>query len=397
MAAVPVSSVDGTAPPPWYPNALVDRTFDPSTFQEGLPSPWGRFYGWDINEALSVEWWNGEGEGRWGAWPTDITSVKVVSQHRWGTVAHLDDKWVAHLYPFQTGRDVSTLALHEPWKAALSASPLLLPVAGLKNQRGDQLAVFPMHSVLARTEVEQRPHQAVQTVGAVHAALVPFATPNTERRWNDRLKAVEDRLKTTTLWRAPHTRHVVGLPSVHVGLDHLAIKGESMMVVPLPRSLVDHLLAPDERLPGVATVAMMEQRFSMKDLFASAGSRRAFYEAWGTIVPSTWTSPGSLSTAKGGVWIWRYHAMLLMLGEARAYGLAKQAKQCDGWLFDVSRIQARLGELRTVHALRKGGYWAAVAVAILGSGPIQIPFVVGVLGVAVAAHVVHQRRMPPPF
>ena len=163
-------------------------------------------------------------------------------------------------------------------------------------------------------------------------------------------------------------------------------------------SLVDHLLAPDERLPGVATVAMMEQRFSMKDLFASAGSRRAFYEAWGTIVPSTWTSPGSLSTAKGGVWIWRYHAMLLMLGEARAYGLAKQAKAMRWLAFSMSsRIQARLGELRTVHALRKGGYWAAVAVAILGSGPIQIPFVVGALGVAVAAHVVHQRRMPPPF
>jgi hypothetical protein len=142
---------------------------------------------------------------------------------------------------------------------------------------------------------------------------------------------------------------------------------------------------------------MMEQRFSMNELFASTGSRQSFYEAWGTIVPSTWTSPGSLSTANGGVWIWRYHAMLLMLAEARAYGLAKQAKQCDRWLFDVSRIQARLGELRTVHALRKGGAWAAVAAAILGSGPIQIPFILGAVGVAVAAHVVHQRRMPPPF
>jgi hypothetical protein len=397
MAAVPDSSSDDAAFPPWYPHALVDRTFDPSTFGEGLPSPWGRFYGWDTNEALSVEWWSGEAEGRWGAWPTSITSITVVSQHRWGTVIHLDDAWVAHLYPFQTGRDVSTLALYEPWKEALSASPLLLPIAGLKNQRGDQLAVFPLHSSLARTEVEQQPHQAVQAVGAVQAALVPFATPNTERRWNDRLKSVEDRLKTTTLWRAPHTRHVVGLPSVHAGLDHFALEGESMVVIPLPRSLVDHLLAPDERLPGVATIAMMEQRFSMNDLFASTGSRQSFYEAWGTIVPSTWTSPGSLSTANGGVWIWRYHAMLLMLAEARAYGLAKQAKQCDRWLFDVSRIQARLGELRTVHALRKGGAWAAVAAAILGSGPIQIPFILGAVGVAVAAHVVHQRRMPPPF
>ncbi len=397
MAAVPESSVGDAAPPPWYPHALVDQACELTDFAQGLPSQWGRFYGWNIDAALDVDWWNGEGEGRWGAWPTDLTSVTLVSQHRWGAEVHLDDTWVAHLYPFQTSRDVSTLALYEPWKEALSASPLLLPVAGLKNNRGDQLVVFPMHTTLGREGVEKRAHQAVQAVGAVHAALVPFVTPNTERRWNERLKAVEDRLKTTTLWRAPHTRHVVGLPAVHVGLDHVVLENESMMVIPLPRPLVDHLLAPEERLPGVATIAMMEQRLSMNDLFTSAGNRRAFYEAWGEVVPSTWTSQGSLSTANGGVWIWRYHAMLLMLAEARAYGLKNQVQQCDGWLFDVSRIQARLGELRTVHALRKGGVWAAVAGALLGSGPIQIPFVVGAAGVAFVAHIVHLRRIPPPF
>jgi hypothetical protein len=89
--------------------------------------------------------------------------------------------------------------------------------------------------------------------------------------------------------------------------------------------------------------------------------------------------------------------MLLMLAEARAYGLKKQAKQCDRWLFDVSRIQARLGELRTVHAVRRGGVLAALAAGIIGSGPVQIPFVLGSMGVALAAHLVHQRRMPPPF
>ena len=52
MAAVPESSVGDAAPPPWYPHALVDRTCEPSTFAEGLPSQWGRFYGWDIHVGL---------------------------------------------------------------------------------------------------------------------------------------------------------------------------------------------------------------------------------------------------------------------------------------------------------------------------------------------------------
>ena len=86
-----------------------------------------------------------------------------------------------------------------------------------------------------------------------------------------------------------------------------------------------------------------------------------------------------------------------MLAEARAYGLKQQATQCDRWLFDVSRIQARLGELRTVHAVRRGGMWAAIAAALLGSGPVQVPFVLGSAGAALVAHILHQRRMPPPF
>ena len=99
----------------------------------------------------------------------------------------------------------------------------------------------------------------------------------------------------------------------------------------------------------------------------------------------------------GGVWIWRYEAMLLMLAEARAYGLSDQAKQCDRWLLDVSRIQARLGELRTVYAIRKGGIYAAIAAAIIGSGPLHIPFVVGALLCSGVAHGIYRRRLPPPY
>ena len=398
MAAAPKSLADAKEQPPWYPGALLEVPCDTSSFESGLPSPWGRVYGWSVIDALQPGWWQGPHEGIWGDWPTEVGHVEILSQGVSGITVLVDDAFVAHLYPFQTGKDVSNLALFEPWRTSLDGAPLLLPIAGMKNQHGDQIAVFPRHQAVEPSDAVPRAHELVNTLARIHAALVPHATPNTERRWNERLKAVEDQLKTTTLWRAPHTKHVVGLPPVNAHLGCFAdVEGGGLVVVPQPRPLVDHLLAPEERLPGVATVAMLEQLLSLEDVFATTAERREFYERWGAVVPSGWTSPSTLSTANGGVWIWRYHAMLLMLAEAKAFGHKERVKQCDRWLFDVSRIQARLGELRTVHAVRRGGLWVAVIAAVFGSPAVQLPTVVGSLAVSLVAHTVHQRRMPPPF
>lgn len=398
MAAAPKSLADAKEQPPWYPGALLEVPCDTSSFESGLPSPWGRVYGWSVIDALQPGWWQGPHEGIWGDWPTEVGHVEILSQGVSGITVLVDDAFVAHLYPFQTGKDVSNLALFEPWRTSLDGAPLLLPIAGMKNQHGDQIAVFPRHQAVEPSDAVPRAHELVNTLARIHAALVPHATPNTERRWNERLKAVEDQLKTTTLWRAPHTKHVVGLPPVNAHLGCFAdVEGGGLVVLPQPRPLVDHLLAPEERLPGVATVAMLEQLLSLEDVFATTAERREFYERWGAVVPSGWTSPSTLSTANGGVWIWRYHAMLLMLAEAKAFGHKERVKQCDRWLFDVSRIQARLGELRTVHAVRRGGLWVAVIAAVFGSPAVQLPTVVGSLAVSLVAHTVHQRRMPPPF
>ena len=398
MAAAPKSLADAKEQPPWYPGALLEVPCDTSSFESGLPSPWGRVYGWSITDALQPGWWQGPHEGIWGDWPTEVGHVEILSQGVSGITVLVNDAFVAHLYPFQTGKDVSNLALFEPWRTSLDDAPLLLPIAGMKNQHGDQIAVFPRHQAVEPSDAVPRADELVNTLARIHAALVPHATPNTERRWNERLKAIEDQLKTTTLWRAPHTKHVVGLPPVNAHLGCFAdVEGGGLVVVPQPRPLVDHLLAPEERLPGVATVAMLEQLLSLEDVFATTAERREFYERWGAFVPSGWTSPSTLSTANGGVWIWRYHAMLLMLAEAKAFGHKERVKQCDRWLFDVSRIQARLGELRTVHAVRRGGLWVAVIAAVFGSPAVQVPTVVGSLAVSLVAHTVHQRRMPPPF
>ena len=239
--------------PAWFPHALVDRPCDPATFAEGLPSPWGRIHGWNYTAALDPAWWTSEGEGRWGEWPRTVTTVKVVSETRHAVVVHLDGEWTAHLYPFLTGKEVSTLALYAPWAASLNAAPVMMPVAGVQRDDADIVVVFPQHACTASVDASE----LATTVGQVHAAMVEHHTPNTERRWNDRLKAMEDGLKSTTLWRAPHTKHVVGLPPLHLSVEGLVATSNGLRVVPQPRSLVDHLLAPAERLPGMATMASL--------------------------------------------------------------------------------------------------------------------------------------------
>ena len=59
------------------------------------------------------------------------------------------------------------------------------------------------------------------------------------------------------------------------------------------------------------------------------------------------------------------------------------------------RFQAQLlGEVLDQFTVRTG-IIAAIAAVLIGSGPVQLPFILGSVGVALAAHVVYQRRMPP--
>ena len=90
--------------------------------------------------------------------------------------------------------------------------------------------------------------------------------------------------------------------------------------------------------------------------------------------------------------------MLLLLAEGRAYGLDEQVKRCEAWLRDVSRIQARLGELRTVLAVRKAGMYSALVIGALAlNGAGGWPLVVGAALASVLAHLTYRQRLPDPI
>lgn len=384
--------------PPWFPKGLVVVPERLDSLEGGLPTPWGRLHGWDPKPAFHAAWWSGQADQAWGEWPASVNAVKVVGHHRWGVEVHLDDHLTAHVYPLQTGHDVSTLALHGAWHTALERTELLLPVGGLKNERGDLVTVFPRHHV-SSVEAEANassPTTLVARWGALHSALATHATPNAERRWNERLKAIEDRLKTHTLWRAPHTSAVVGLPPVHPGMANLGEDGS--VLVPLPRPLANHLLCQPQRRPGLANAAVLEQELALLGRFTDLSEREAFYAAWAAEVPPAWSSTSAWSSANGGVWIWRYEAMLLLLAEGRAFGMADQVTRCEMWLRDVSRIQARLGELRTVLAVRKGTMWSALAAGAWSVGGAGAwPLTAALAAVSLLAHGAYRQRLPAPI
>lgn len=393
-----MGSTAGSEVPPWFPTGLTDQAYDPSAFKKGLPSPWGRFYGWDWTIATTPTWWNQSSDTTWGDWPSEVNKVHVLEHTRHSVIVDLDGRFIAHLFPFQTGTDVSTLALFQPWREALNSAPLLMPIGGMKDEQGDMAIIYPHHEHEPLQSQQAQP--LAEALGRLHKPLAAFATPNTERRWNERLKSIEGHLKTTTLWRAPHTRNVLGLPTVYPSM--LVRASDAVQFIPGPRPLMDHLLCADERLPGAAMMGRLEQRLALGGRFESSDERQAFYEAWAQHLPPSWSSPSSISTVNGGLWIWRYEAILLMLAEARAYGLEEQVKQCEGWLNDVSRIQARLGELRSMHGLRKTGLWGALATVLITwdaqnwSG-LPGAVIVTLLTMAGIGHVLYRRRLPSPY
>ena len=336
--------------PPWYPSGLTSEALDPSNLELGRRTPWGRIWGWNYSEALDASWWQNSPDSWWGVWPKNVGSVRIVAHTQNKIIVALGEDFIVHIYPLQTGSDVSTLVRYRPWGEILKDERVILPIGGLQNENGDQLCMFPYHEIHTPQEAAKNLqsrnelHALGSAVGRLHSALKQEATPNTEWRWNARLKAIEGTLKTTTLWRAPHTKHVQGLPPFHIGLDGIHW-GEDVTLVPQPRPLVDHLLCENERMPPIATLAHLEQTIALRGGFSDSVPRASFYAGWEAKTPPTWGGR-FLRNLKGGVWIWRYEAILLELARARAFKQPEAESMCMGWLNDVSRIQAKLGVLR---------------------------------------------------
>jgi hypothetical protein len=353
--------------PVWWPSGIAQQSMAEANEAGELRTSSGRIQLWDTSEVSTAAWWNSPpGNGvKWGQWPHEVTTVTLVSEDSHGFIVRLDDAWLARVCPFLVGEDVSRMARYEPWHASLDGLPVVLPVGGWSASSHDRVLIYAHYESASIPRDASNIIALATSMGAIHASLAAFETPNTERLWNDRLKAMEDELKPHTMWRAPHTSATVGLPPLHFNLNHLATIDQGLAWIAMPRTVADALVCQPERLPSIASLMRLERQWSQHtDLDAT--HRQSLLTAWGAAAPRAWSKGKALSTALGGAWVWRYNAVLEQLFHARTYGDTALEQTSLDWLGEVSRLQARLGTLR----MWKSGFWVAltgVIVAYVGN------------------------------
>ena len=389
--------------PAWWPSGIALSSIDEAISEGTVRTSFGKTTVWDFEPYLQPNLWNSSLEVgvQWGDWNFEVQTVEVQTVSKNGLVVILNDAYTASILPFGVGDDVSRLYRYEPWNSALVGHSVLLPIAGWTVDGNDRILVYPRYELKPFDGQTSTVMDLTRTVGGIHSALVGFSTPNTERRWNDRLKAIEDELKTKTMWRAPHANTTVGLPRLHLSIDSLTEVDGVLNFVPMSRSLAEHLLCENDRLPSLATLMMLEHQWARRDGL-SEQQRQQLLETWGTSVPVEWSSRTALSTVRGGAWVWRYHATLLELAQATAFAETSIKEDCQKWLRDVSRLQAHLGTLR----MWKSGQWVGftgLAVAFfsyrLDSFLPQQSLALAVLsfGVVVASNAVYRLKDPKAY
>lgn len=389
--------------PAWWPSGIALSSIDEALSEGTVRTSFGKTTVWDFEPYLQPNLWNSSLEVgvQWGDWNFEVQTVEIQSVSKNGLVVTLNDAYTASILPFGVGDDVSRLYRYEPWNSALVGHSVLLPIAGWTVDGNDRILVYPRYELKPFDGQASTVMDLTRTIGGIHSALVGFSTPNTERRWNDRLKAIEDELKTKTMWRAPHANTTVGLPRLHLSIDSLTEVDGVLNFVPMSRSLAEHLLCENDRLPSLATLMMLEHQWARRDGL-SEQQRQQLLETWGASVPVEWSSRTALSTVRGGAWVWRYHATLLELAQATAFAETSIKEDCQKWLRDVSRLQAHLGTLR----IWKSGQWVGftgLAVAFfayrLDSFLPQQSLALAVLsfGVVVASNAVYRLKDPKAY
>ena len=341
--------------PAWWPNGIVQTPYDSSFIGEAVTS-FGRLKIWDFNPTLELEWWqDSTSRGKfWGEWPA-VKVLEVIQADRYGVLLNLNGTHIARICPFEVGNDISRMVRHEPWNIALNGQSIVLPSMVWSVDGHDRIIVYPCFNLLSVEESHSMRYRIVESVGQIHASLDQFSTPNTERIWNDRLNEIESALKTNTLWRAPHSKFTVGLPRLNLDIEAVTLVEGKPMLLPQPRTITEHLLCNQERLPGLATLMALERQWSEFET-PTEESRKQLLNSWLIQAPPSYSKGKALSTLLGGPWVWRYHATLLTLGQAMIFSDNELERNSIKWLSDVSRLQAHLGILR----FWKSGLWGGI-------------------------------------
>ena len=378
---------------PW-PTGLL-----PEGSEGTVPTPWGpvTVLSGSVEDLLTVR------DGRWG---TSIEGAVVEAMHadrhgRWYRAEHEGADYAVLMCSFGTGRALSSLAQQADRAEALRATKRIqLPVGGCTVDGHDLLFIWPHASALGIHDVDLL--EQFRVAGTVLGALEPWSTPPVERRWNDAMATVEQRLGTSTLWRAPHDRATVGLPDLQLSFHSLVEGAEGPRFRPLPRTVDEALTDVVGRRPGLAHAMALEGEAVEAGRATEAGGPEAWFNAWSEGAPAAWSNPRARSTYRGGLWIWRYANVMRWRGRALAWDDDELQAATKSWLEDVDRLQARLGVLRMWRSLLwlgAAGLAAAWYAHALGSLTQTASLALAGASVAVAAGgwMRYRAAEPAPF
>ena len=341
----------------WWPRGLAIGSIDDAISNQEITTKWGKLSCFDVRETREPSWWNKQDNGCWGSFSElNVQSVKQILQQGNHTLLQLDEAYTALVYSIPTSDSTSMLARKSAWASALESTSILLPVAGMRIEGNDAVVVFPRFDLTYDTDIEW----ISTSLGLAQTSLEPFSTPNDQNRWNNRLKSVEDALRPNTLWRAPHTKHTVGLPALRIHPSWVGEIDGKRALIPMNQRVSEHLLCGDERLPALAELIHMEGRWVENNGY-TRNDIEAMLETWSSVTPSVWSSKKALSTVLGGAWIWRYYDVLFTYAEAVLYDDKKGLESAKSWLKDVTRLQAHLGVLR----VWKSGVWVGITTMIV--------------------------------
>lgn len=394
------------AEPVWWPSEICKTSIEDSQSTLLCRTSFGKTSFWDYSPLLDSQWWqqNPEDGVCWGDWPQNAKSIAIICEDKDGILAKLsgqDEQWMVRVCPLDVGQDVSRMVRHKQWNLALQGSDILLPIAGWSSENSDRVLIYPPFETVSGDEIENEMNSIVSSMADAHSRLEQFSTPNNEREWNDSLKLIEASLRTNTLWRGPHTRRTVGLPTLNFRLSSAVRMGDKVLLLAQPRRLVEHLLIGEQRIPAIANLMIMEREFA-NYFTVDESKRKEILETWIKSVPKKWTINRALSTVLGGPWLWRYRAVLLNLADATAFGESQKKHSCNQWLGDVSRLQAHLGTLR----MWKAGQWAGYAAVCVGYYIWQMQTIVGQSGLylilaglltGTILEKVYWSKDPPPY
>ncbi len=379
---------------PW-PTGLL-----PEGSEGTVPTPWGpvTVFSGHLEDLL------GDGDGHW--WGASMDGAVFEAMHadrhgRWFRAEHEGATYDVLQCAFGTGRALSSLAQQaDRAEALLATHRVQLPVGGCTLEGHDAVVVWPHAASVGLNEVGLL--DQFRAAGTVLGALVPWATPPVERRWNDAMATVEQRLGTSTLWRAPHDRATVGLPDLHLSLHSLVEGAKGPRFRPLPRTVDEALTDVVGRKPGLAHAMALEGEAVEAGRASEAGGPEAWFDAWSVGAPASWSNPRARSTYRGGLWIWRYANVMRWRGRALAWEDHDLQAATQSWLEDVDRLQARLGVLRMWRSLLWLGAaglaaaWYAHALDAL-SPSASLALAGGSVAVAAGGWLRYRAAEPGPF